>query len=100
MIALEVCVGSSCHLKGSYDVILELKRLITENSLESRIELKGCFCLGNCKDGVSVRFNGKTYASVTKDNVGGFFIDHILTSVQEEGGMGDESDIDNQGQLP
>jgi NADH:ubiquinone oxidoreductase subunit E len=95
MIALEVCVGSSCHLKGSYDVILELKRLIAENSLESRIELKGCFCLGYCKDGVSVRFNGTTYTSVTKDNVGGFFINHILASIPEEGGVGDESNIDN-----
>jgi NADH:ubiquinone oxidoreductase subunit E len=100
MIALEVCVGSSCHLKGSYDVILELKRLITEHSLESRIELKGCFCLGNCKDGVSVRFKGRTFTSVTKANVSSFFSDHILTSIPEEGGTEDESDIDNQSQLP
>jgi NADH:ubiquinone oxidoreductase subunit E len=95
MVVLEVCVGSSCHLKGSYDVIQELKRLIMANSLESRIELKGCFCLGNCKDGVCIKFNNTTYTSVTKDNVDGFFINHILAPIPEEGGVEDESDINN-----
>ena len=41
---INVCVGSSCHLKGSYDVLQTIKRLIEENNLGSKIELKASFC--------------------------------------------------------
>lgn len=73
-----VCVGSSCHLKGAYDVINELKRLIAENSLEIQVELKACFCLGECCDGVNARIDGQIYSSLSKDNVAQFFADHVL----------------------
>jgi NADH:ubiquinone oxidoreductase subunit E len=78
MHSVEVCVGSSCHLKGSYDVIAEFKRLIAEYALETEIELKGCFCLGECKEGVSLRVDGVIFTFITKDNVRAFFIDHFI----------------------
>ncbi|MGD8400354.1 MAG: (2Fe-2S) ferredoxin domain-containing protein [Bacillota bacterium] len=77
---LEVCVGSSCHLRGSYDVIREFKRLIVEHALEKEIELKGCFCLGGCTKGVSLRVDGRIYTSITKDNVRAFFSEHFLSA--------------------
>jgi NADH:ubiquinone oxidoreductase subunit E len=82
---LEVCVGSSCHLRGSYDVILEFKRLITEYALEKEIELKGCFCLGECTEGVTLRVDGQIYTSVTKDNVRAFFLEQFLAAKGEGG---------------
>jgi NADH:ubiquinone oxidoreductase subunit E len=75
---IEVCVGSSCHLKGSYDVIMEFKRLIADYALEAEVELKGCFCLGECKEGVSVRVDDVIFTSITKDNARAFFIDHFI----------------------
>jgi NADH:ubiquinone oxidoreductase subunit E len=80
MHSLEVCVGSSCHLRGSYDVIVELKRLIAEAALEDEIELKGCFCLGECTDGVSLRIDGLIVTAITKDNVAAFFRERLLNT--------------------
>ena len=33
---LKVCVGSSCHLRGSYDVIEEMKRLIKKYGVRTK----------------------------------------------------------------
>lgn len=85
MYPLEVCVGSSCHLKGSYAVINELKRLIMEHSLENRVELKGCFCLGKCKDGVSMRLNGEIYTAITITNVKAFFETEVIPQINAAG---------------
>ena len=43
-----ICIGSSCHLKGSRDIISILQRLIALNRLEDQVELKGSFCMGEC----------------------------------------------------
>lgn len=55
---LKVCVGSACHVKGSYEVIETFNRLIIKERLEDRVELKACFCLNNCTQGVSVSLEG------------------------------------------
>ncbi len=50
---IKVCVGSSCHLKGSYDVVEAFKSLVKKYNVEDKIELQASFCLGNCLRGVS-----------------------------------------------
>ncbi len=50
-----VCIGSACHLKGSYPVMTELTRLQAETPPEHAYELKAVFCLGHCTGAVSVR---------------------------------------------
>lgn len=79
MRSISVCVGSSCHLRGAYDVIQEFKRLIVENSMDDQVELKACFCLGKCQDGVSVLVDGTVFTSLNKENAVGFFQEHFLT---------------------
>lgn len=54
MICIRICVGSSCHIKGSYDVITKAKELLKKYNAEDFIELQACFCLGSCSKGVSV----------------------------------------------
>ncbi len=51
---IKVCVGSSCHLKGSYDVIEAMKNILKKHQLEDKVELEASFCLGHCAKGVSV----------------------------------------------
>lgn len=73
-----VCIGSSCHLKGSRNVVEELQNLIGENNLKDEINLSGAFCMGNCQKGVCVTVDGTSYSltpSITKK----FFEDNILT---------------------
>ena len=78
---INVCVGSSCHLKGSYDVIQKLKAIIEEKKLEDKIELKASFCLGNCSNGVSMNIDGKPVQNVTPDNIEEIFNQKIISEM-------------------
>ncbi len=75
-----VCIGSSCHLKGSRQVVETLRRLIEENHLENKVEISGTFCLGQCQKGVCVTI-GDTVYSVTPETTDDFFQTQILSKV-------------------
>lgn len=78
MKTLKVCIGSACHLKGSYDVIEIFQQLIKDNKIEDKIELKAAFCLGKCTQAVSVqRWDGEII-SVSKDNAFDIFENKIM----------------------
>ena len=77
---ISVCIGSACHLKGSYNVVAELQKLIAESKLEDKVELTGVFCLGHCTDAVSVKI-GEEIFSVNTDNVGQFFKEQVLDQI-------------------
>ena len=73
-----VCVGSSCHLKGSYEIIKTFQELIKKYNLEDQIELKAEFCCGNCNNPVSVKVDGRGPFSVDKDKAMEFFKKRVL----------------------
>ena len=75
-----VCIGSSCHIKGSRQVVERLQELIAENNIGDKVELGGTFCLGNCQNGVSVMV-GEVIHSVTPETVDAFFANEILARV-------------------
>ena len=75
-----VCIGSSCHIKGSRQVVEQLQTLIKENGIEEKVELGGTFCMGNCQKGVCVTVD-EAFHSVTPDNVGEFFANEIMAKV-------------------
>ncbi len=77
---ITVCIGSSCHVKGSRDVVETFKRLIEEKNLQDKVELGGTFCLGSCRDGVCLEMNGQIY-SVTPDTVEEFFDNEVLKAI-------------------
>ena len=72
-----VCIGSSCHLKGSRQVVEEFQHLIAENELQDKVELGGTFCMGNCQQGVCVTVDGELY-SVSPETAISFFEEYIL----------------------
>lgn len=78
MIDICICVGSSCHLKGSYLIIEELKRLIALEKLESLVNLKASFCTGDCINGVCMEINGEKITHVAPRNVKELFDEKIL----------------------
>ena len=75
-----VCIGSSCHIKGSRPVVEQLQELIAEHNLGDKVELGGTFCMGNCQQGVCVTVDDAFY-SVTPDSVGEFFAKAVLARV-------------------
>lgn len=75
-----VCIGSSCHIKGSRQVVERLQYLIHENSLGDKVDLGGTFCMGQCQKGVCVTVDDEFY-SVTPDTVNEFFENQIKANV-------------------
>ena len=77
MMKVTICIGSSCHLKGSKQIIEKLQTLVAENNLKNKVDLAGKFCMGNCAEGVCVSIGEQIY-SVQPDNVQEFFKNEIL----------------------
>ena len=75
-----VCIGSSCHIKGSRKVVEQLQKLISDNNLSDKVELAGTFCMGKCQQGVCVTTDGEFF-SVTPDTTEEFFTKNILEKV-------------------
>ena len=75
---ITVCIGSSCHIKGSRQVVATINRMIRENGLSDKVELGGTFCLGKCGQHVSVSID-EEFFSVDPEKAEEFFRDEILT---------------------
>lgn len=73
---ITVCIGSSCHIKGSRQVVEQLQYLIAENGLGDKVDLGGTFCMGQCQQGVCVTVDGE-FHSVTPDTVDEFFAANV-----------------------
>ncbi len=66
---VSVCVGSSCHLKGSYDIIKKFEAIIQIRQLENKVKLCGAFCLGKCGEKVTVRIDDDFYFLSPEDDL-------------------------------
>ncbi|MPN58258.1 hypothetical protein SDC9_205961 [bioreactor metagenome] len=83
MIELRVCIGSSCHLKGSYNVIQTFLQIIEEYSLHDMIDFKSTFCMKRCAHaGVGISLNGEAY-HISPDKAVDFFKTEILPHVRQ-----------------
>ena len=74
---ITICIGSSCHLKGSRQIVEELQRLVAENDLKDKIELAGKFCMGNCQNGVCVAIDEEKF-SLKPEDTKAFFENDVL----------------------
>ena len=77
---ITVCIGSSCHIKGSRQVVEQLQYFINENNLGDKVELSGTFCMGKCQQGVCVTVDD-VFHSVTPSTVEEFFKKEVLAKV-------------------
>ena len=79
---IQVCVGSSCHLKGSAEIVELFQNAILENRLDSEITLAGSFCIGKCnRIGVTVQVDDDIYTGITRENFKEFFNDNVLKKI-------------------
>jgi NADH:ubiquinone oxidoreductase subunit E len=71
-------VGSSCHLKGSREVIEAMRAEVKKRHLEGKVELKAAFCLGKCGyDGVTIQVGDKIITGVTAERLSAVFEERI-----------------------
>ena len=78
---ITVCIGSSCHIKGSRQVVEQFQTLISEYNLGDRVELAGTFCMGKCDKGVCVTID-EDFFSVTPELAKEFFVENVLSKVR------------------
>lgn len=79
---VQICVGSSCHLKGSQEIVELFEKHIQENGLENDVTLVGCFCMGKCnRIGVTVTVDGTVYPGVTPQGFEEFFNEKVLNVI-------------------
>ena len=72
---ITVCIGSSCHIKGSRQVVEQLQYLIKSN------HLAGTFCMGKCQQGVCVTVDDE-FHSVSPATVNSFFEQNVLAKLK------------------
>ncbi len=82
---IQICVGSSCHLKGSSEIIELFQTAVAENKLEDEIVLAGSFCIGKCnRVGVTVQVDEEIHTGITKENFKEFFTQHVLGNLERK----------------
>lgn len=81
---LKVCVGSSCHLKGSYDVIEALKAALKKYDVEDLVDLQASFCFGHCAKGVNLKAEELDQPSVERIGQDELFLHNINKDNAEE----------------
>ena len=85
MLFVEVCVGSSCYLKGSQDIVELFEKSVQEHRIADEVVLSGSFCIGKCnRVGVTVRVNDDIHVGVTRENFSEFFRENILNVIENE----------------
>ena len=88
MVEVKICVGSSCHLKGSEDLVEAFQKKLENDGLDGEVLLSGSFCLGRCnRNGVTVSVNDKIYEGVTADGFDEFFDFAVLPEIKKEKGV-------------
>ena len=85
MVIVQVCVGSSCHLKGSEAIVELLENAIAEHRIDDEVVLSGSFCIGKCnRVGVTVQVNDDVHVGITTENFREFFKANILDVIESE----------------
>ena len=82
---IQICVGSSCHIKGSPEIVELLTKAIEENNLQDEIMLSGSFCIGECnRFGVTVQVDDTVHTGINRDNFKEFFEEKVLAIIKSE----------------
>lgn len=82
---IQICVGSSCHLKGSEQLVELFQSAIAANKLDNEITLAGSFCTGQCnREGVSITIDDTVYTGVTPESFQTFFEEKVLQPIKKE----------------
>ncbi len=85
MLIVQICVGSSCHIKGAPEIVELLKKEVELNHLEDEVVLTGSFCTGKCnRIGVTVTVNDDIYTGITRDNFREFWNEKIRKALENQ----------------
>ncbi len=66
-IPVTVCVGTTCHLRGSQKLLQELLGRVEAAEAEERVEIRATFCMEACDRGPTVKVAGHVLHRATAD---------------------------------
>lgn len=90
MVIVQICVGSSCHLKGAPEIVALFEKSVKEQKLDDEVILAGSFCSGKCnRVGVTVTVNDEIFTGVTPESFKEFWHDHIVPETRRRKIKGD-----------
>lgn len=76
---IKICVGSSCHLRGSEEIVSLLQSAVEEYSIGDKVSLMGSFCAEKCnRVGVTIQVGDEVVTGVTPENFNEFFKDKVI----------------------
>ena len=79
---IQICVGSSCHLKGSPEIVELFQKAIADKGLEDEVTLAASFCIGKCgREGVTVQIDDDIHVGVTRENFKEFFEENVIMQI-------------------
>lgn len=82
---IQICVGSSCHIKGSPEIVELLQKNVAQYHLEDQVTLTGSFCIGKCnRVGVTVQVDDDIHTGITKENFNDFFKEKVLNKLERK----------------
>ena len=85
MVFVSICVGSSCHIKGSSKIVDLVQKEVEKDNLSDYVVLTGSFCTGNCnRSGVTVSVNDTPYPGITTETFGEFWNSVVMPLVDAE----------------
>lgn len=85
MVFVQICVGSSCHLKGAPEIVALFEKYVKEQKLDDEVILSGSFCAGKCnRVGVTVTVDDEIYTGVTPETFKEFWHDNIVPKLGAE----------------
>lgn len=80
---IQVCVGSSCHLKGAPEIVELLQKAVEDYHLEDKVTLTGSFCIGKCnRVGVTIQVDDDIHVGITKENFKDFLKEQVLDKLE------------------
>lgn len=84
MVKVEICIGSSCFVKGSNQIVGIMNEIIAENGWQNEIDLKGSFCMQACQDkkGLGIRIDGERIDGINLQNAKMILVERLSEIIE------------------
>jgi len=83
-LVVTVYVGSSCHVRGSHEILQRYSQLIAEHRLKDQVRLRGSFCMERCAEGVNMEIGGEPLRAQSLTEAERIFQEKVLRKLRPE----------------
>ena len=81
---ITVCVGSSCHVRGSHEILQRYGEIIARHRLKDQVTLRGSFCMERCAEGVNMDIDGEPLRAQSLKEAERIFQEKVLSKLRPE----------------